>query len=186
VGVLDLDWRHLAAQFSPRQAAPFEDLLAGWAAAGPAARPAYLVVLMDTPPLERQSALVGFVQQQLAKLMGVADPQQIDPTEPLFNMGLDSLMALELTVLLEANLGVRLTESLVFEHPTIEELARYFLQDVLFPEESSPISGLEAAPPSQEPDSPGSTTAAAGGWDQQVADVAALDTADLLRQLRGD
>ncbi|MEN9766606.1 MAG: hypothetical protein RLZZ32_566 [Cyanobacteriota bacterium] len=186
VGVLDLDWRQLAAQFSPRQAAPFEDLLAGWAAAGPAARPAYLVVLMDTPPLERQSSLVGFVQQQLAKLMGVADPQQIDPTEPLFNMGLDSLMALELTVLLEANLGVRLTESLVFEHPTIEELARYFLQDVLFPEESSPISGLEAAPPSQEPDSPGSTTAAAGGWDQQVADVAALDTADLLRQLRGD
>jgi myxalamid-type polyketide synthase MxaB len=136
--------------------------------------------------------LVGFVQQQLAKLMGVADPQEIDPTEPLFNLGLDSLMALELTVLLETNLGVRLTESLVFEHPTIEELARHFLHDVLFPEEPSQSTGFEAAAPSRDWESgassvpAGSTTAAASGWDQQVADVAALDTADLLRQLRGD
>jgi acyl carrier protein len=160
-------------------------MLAGSAAAAPAARPAYLEVLLATPPLERQSVLVGFVQQQLAKLMGVADPQQIDPTEPLFNMGLDSLMALELTVLLEANLGVRLTESLVFEHPTIEELARHFLQDVLFPEEPSLRSGLDtaAAAPSRESES---GDPAASGWEQQVADVAALDTDDLLRQLRGD
>ena len=105
--------------------------------------------------------------------MGVGDPQQIDPSEPLFNMGLDSLMALELTVLLETSLGVRLTESLVFEHPTVDDLVLYFLAEVLFPEGRAP----EPEPPQPEPQQP---------WDQQVADVAALDTADLLRQLRGD
>jgi hypothetical protein len=74
----------------------------------------------------------------------------------------------------------------VFEHPTIEELARHFLQDVLFPEEPSQSSGLDGAAPSRERAlGDPSPTAASRGWDQQVADVAALDTADLLRQLRG-
>jgi len=131
---------------------------------------------------------VGFVQQQLAKVMGLGDPQQIDPSEPLFNMGLDSLMALELTVLLEKNLGVRLTESLVFEHPTVDDLVRYFLRDVLFPEHATPdtTSGV-SKPEKPASDNTVSTTTspASTDWDQQVADVAAMDTADLLKQLRG-
>jgi acyl carrier protein len=243
VGVLDLDWPRLAAQASPRQAALLEPLVAranaraaagygsgsgsggsasGAGGTGAAAEPpAYLKVLADTPPLERQTVLVGFVQQQLAKVMGLGDPQQIDPGEPLFNMGLDSLMALELTVLLEKNLGVRLTESLVFEHPTVDDLVRYFLRDVLFPEtepEAEPDPALNPDPTVQghttsgvsdaqkQPDfamqpkslpqdpllddpnlTPDTKSApAADSWDQQVADVAAMDTADLLRQLRGE
>lgn len=242
VGVLDLDWPRLAAQASPRQAALLEPLVAranaraatgyspvsgsggsasGAGGAGAAAEPpAYLKVLADTPPLERQAVLVGFVQQQLAKVMGLGDPQQIDPGEPLFNMGLDSLMALELTVLLEKNLGVRLTESLVFEHPTVDDLVRYFLRDVLFPETepAEPDPALNPDPSVQghttsgvsdaqkQPDfamqlkslpqdpllddpnlTPGAKSApTSDSWDQQVADVAAMDTADLLRQLRGE
>jgi acyl carrier protein len=231
VGVLDLAWPRLAAQASPRQAALLEPLVAranaraaagygsvsgsggsasGAGGAGAAAEPpAYLKVLADTPPLERQAVLVGFVQQQLAKVMGLGDPQQIDPGEPLFNMGLDSLMALELTVLLEKNLGVRLTESLVFEHPTVDDLVRYFLRDVLFPEAEPDAETDPALNP--DPSGQGHTTSgvsdaqkqldfamqpkslpqdplpeAPASWDQQVADVAAMDTADLLRQLRGE
>ena len=183
VAVLEVDWARLGRQASPRQAALMADLMtpvAGAGAADVAEEPAYLAVLRDTPLLERHSCLVAFVQQQLAKVMGVGDPQQIDPSEPLFNIGLDSLMALELTVLLENNLGVRLTESLVFEHPTVDDLVHYFLGEVLFPEAGE----LEAPPPPLEArvEQPEISPA----WDQQVADVAALDTADLLRQLRGD
>ncbi|MEB3172637.1 MAG: KR domain-containing protein, partial [Cyanobacteriota bacterium] len=217
VGVLDLDWPRLAAQASARQAALLEPLVARANAraaasngagdpcsAATAEPPAYLKVLANTPPLERQVVLVGFVQQQLAKVMGVGDPQQIDPGEPLFNMGLDSLMALELTVLLEKNLGVRLTESLVFEHPTVDDLVRYFLGEVLFPEATAPdtTSGVSDAPkqasavrgsghdplPAAAPANTAPSTPAAPttNWDQQVADVAAMDTADLLKQLRGE
>jgi len=157
--------------------------------AGP---PAMVVALQQTPAAERPRRLQGFVQQQLAKVMGLADPQQIDPTEPLFNMGLDSLMALELTVLLETHLGVRLTESLVFEHPTVDDLVRHFLADVLFVDEApGPLSSPAETQPSEgtSPASsadPGRADASATTWDQQVADVAALETADLLRQLRGE
>jgi len=140
---------------------------------------------------------VGVVQQKLAKVMGLGDPQQIDPTEPLFNMGLDSLMALELTVLLEKNLGVRLTESLVFEHPTVDDLVRYFLRDVLFPEQELISASQDTTSGVSKPQNPTtdstvqtttspSSTPAPTDWDQQVADVAAMDTADLLKQLRGE
>jgi len=214
VGVLDLDWPRLASQASARQAALLEPLVArdqeqatSDSGAAAAETPAYLKVLEETPPLERQVVLVGFVQQQLAKVMGLGDPQQIDPTEPLFNMGLDSLMALELTVLLEKNLGVRLTESLVFEHPTVDDLVRYFLGEVLFPghnpsgHTTSSVSEAPKQPsavraPKQHTQAPGSTrdsnlsddsaATAPTDWDQQVADVAAMDTADLLKQLRGE
>ena len=49
----------------------------------------------------------------------MADLDQIDPGEPLSNMGFESLMALELMVLLEKNLGITLMEAFVFERPTI-------------------------------------------------------------------
>jgi len=187
VAVLEVDWARLGRQASPRQAALMADLMAlvaGSGAPDAAEEPAYLAVLRDTPLLERHSCLVAFVQQQLAKVMGVGDPQQIDPSEPLFNIGLDSLMALELTVLLENNLGLRLTESLVFEHPTVDDLVHYFLAEVLFPDgapaASPPEPELERVVAGAEP------AETSPAWDQQVADVAALDTADLLRQLRGD
>ena len=117
------------------------------------------------------------MQQQLAKVMGVADPDQIDPGEPLFNMGLDSLMALELMVLLEKNLGITLTEALVFEHPTIEDLVAYFLS-VLFPEQTaSPAAAVMPTPVVVE--------SSDQAWDEQLQAVAELDEEELLRQLQG-
>lgn len=208
IGVLDVDWLRLARQAGERLGAPLQRLAvqqqalakaSGETAAGP---PPYVAVLADTPAAERPRLLQGFVQQQLAKVMGVSDPDQIDPGEPLFNLGLDSLMALELMVLLEKNLGITLTESLVFEHPTVDDLVRYFLRDVLFPEDAAAdhtTSGVSEGPkqasksrgPATPPGDSGSNTdsaspSALGSWDQQVADVAAMDTADLLKQLRGE
>jgi acyl carrier protein len=198
VAVLEADWDRLARQARGPQATLLAPLAAAQQAAhthggapGPAGTPPpYRAVLAATPELERHGVLVQFLQQQLATVMGMADAAQIDPSEPLFALGLDSLMALELMVLLENNLGVRLTESLVFEHPTVEDLARYFLAEVLVdasPKEPSATAPAmpDTAPP--DPAAPTTTTTPAepGRWEQEVASVAALDTASLLRQLRG-
>jgi len=178
--VLDVDWARIARQAGSRQGAPLE-LLAAAAeqecSEAPTGPPPTVLLLQDTPPAERRSLLQRFVQQQLAKVMGVSDPDQIDPGEPLFNMGLDSLMALELMVLLEKNLGITLTEALVFEHPTIEDLVRYFLS-VLFPEDSTTAPAAASAPPLE----PASVDPA---WEQQLQAVSALDDEELLRQLQG-
>jgi acyl carrier protein len=181
VGVVDADWPRLARQAGPRLGAPLELLALGApeAAEGP---PAYVAVLEGTPAAERPRLLQRFVQQQLAKVMGVSDPDQIDPGEPLFNLGLDSLMALELMVLLETNLGITLTESLVFEHPTIEALTRHFLE-VLFGD--APAAAAVAAAPVAS-SAPAAPVASDPAWQEQLEQVAGLDEQELLRQLRGE
>jgi NADPH:quinone reductase-like Zn-dependent oxidoreductase/acyl carrier protein len=190
IGVLDVDWSRLARQAGERLGAPLQRLaaqqqaLAETSGETPAGPPPYVAVLADTPAAERPRLLQGFVQQQLAKVMGVSDPDQIDPGEPLFNLGLDSLMALELMVLLEKNLGITLTESLVFEHPTIEELVRYFL-GVLFPAQTG-AGPAAAAPVAAAPAPPSADPSADAAWSEQLQQVAALSDDELLRQLRGE
>jgi acyl carrier protein len=191
IGVLDVDWSRLARQAGERLGAPLQRLAAQQQALAeasgeiPAGSPPYVAVLADTPAAERPRLLQGFVQQQLAKVMGVSDPDQIDPGEPLFNLGLDSLMALELMVLLEKNLGITLTESLVFEHPTIEELVRYFL-GVLFTTQVSASPASAAAPVVASPAPPSPDPSADAAWSEQLQQVAALSDDELLRQLRGE
>ena len=94
-------------------------------------------------------------------------------------MGLDSLMALELMVLLEKNLGITLTEALVFEHPTIEDLVRHFLS-VLFeePAMSMQISDHESTSVVVETVDP--------AWQEQVQTVTELSDEELLSQLQGE
>jgi len=183
VAVVDADWQRLAAQAGTRQAAPLQDLLAlddPPPAGQPAPEcPAYLGVLDSTPAAERPQLLQAFVREQLAKVMGLADADQIDASEPLFNMGLDSLMALELMVLLEQHLGIRLTEALVFEHPTIEALVRFFLAE-LFPQQQG---GVPSHPPEPGP-KPVASLDGSADWQRQLAAVAELDEQALLRQLR--
>jgi acyl carrier protein len=128
--------------------------------------------------------------------MGIVDSEQIDPSEPLFNLGLDSLMALELMVLLEKNLGIKLTESLVFEYPTIEALAGYFNQE-LFPDDvsSAPATvtvsprGVEADPAtpatSESGFGLGGEESSEGRIQQELEAISAMDDDELLRQLRG-
>lgn len=181
VAVLNINWERLARQAPRGQRAFLAKLLAsgssGTSPAGDAGPPAFLAVLQATPAMERQAVLRRFVQEQLAKVLGLADVEQVDASEPLFNMGLDSLMALEFNVLLEKNLGVSLSESLVFEKPTVDDLVEHFLVEVLF-----------LTDPSPQPSPPDSleTSASNFAWDQRLEAVAAMPVEDLVRQLRGE
>ena len=182
IGVLDVDWARIARNAGSRQGAPLELMTVAAqqdADETPSGPPPMVALLLETPVAERRSLLQGFVQQQLAKVMGVADPDQIDPGEPLFNMGLDSLMALELMVLLEKNLGITLTEDLVFEYPNIEELVEYFLA-VLFgtsPEQSSPAGIVDNREYSfSQPDTE---------WDEQCRKIGTLSDEQIL-EIFGD
>ncbi|PZV05952.1 MAG: beta-ketoacyl synthase [Cyanobium sp.] len=181
VAVLNINWERLLRQAPRGQRALLANLLAGGApgasSPGDAGPPALLAVLQATPAIERQAVLRRFVQEQLAKVLGLAEAEQIDASEPLFNMGLDSLMALEFNVLLEKNLGVSLSESLVFEKPTVDDLVNHFLMEVLFLTESSPQPAVPE---------PLETVASNLAWDQKLEEVAALPVDDLVRQLRGE
>jgi acyl carrier protein len=53
------------------------------------------------------------------------EPGRVDSEAPLKSLGLDSLMTLELRNRLEADFGLRLSATLVWNYPTITALAGY-------------------------------------------------------------
>jgi acyl carrier protein len=57
--------------------------------------------------------------------------QRIDRRRGFFELGMDSLMAVELAERLSERFGVTLAPPAVFDHPTIELLTEHILADVL-------------------------------------------------------
>ncbi|HLU25285.1 MAG TPA: SDR family NAD(P)-dependent oxidoreductase, partial [Longimicrobiales bacterium] len=90
--------------------------------------------LRDMPPARRAGELREFVRRQAAKVLGLASADRIDPRQPLQELGLDSLMVVELRNLLGSGLEVSrpLPATLAFDHPTVEALTGYLLKE-LFP-----------------------------------------------------
>ncbi|MGF1989391.1 MAG: acyl carrier protein [Nostoc sp. ZfuVER08] len=87
--------------------------------------------LQATPPRRRQATLVSHIQKDVAQILGRDITQLPDPQLGFFEMGMDSLMSLELRNRLQVNLGQILPSTLTFEYPTINALAEYFLGEGL-------------------------------------------------------
>ena len=66
--------------------------------------------------------LVGWMRARLADALGVA-AEAVDPDQGFFSLGLDSLRLVELSDALERHLHREIPSALLFEHPTIAELA---------------------------------------------------------------
>ncbi|MDX2393639.1 acyltransferase domain-containing protein [Streptomyces sp. DK15] len=89
--------------------------------------------LAAAPPGERHGALVALVRATVAALLAIEDPEYVDTRAGFLELGVDSLTAIVLKSRLEARLRVPLLSSVVFDHPSVEELAAH-LGDVLAPE----------------------------------------------------
>jgi acyl carrier protein len=65
------------------------------------------------------------------RILGMASGKPIDPSMPLGDLGLDSLLAVELRNTLSAAVGQSLPATLLFDYPTIDSIADYFVNDIL-------------------------------------------------------
>ncbi|MCB9685487.1 MAG: acyl carrier protein [Alphaproteobacteria bacterium] len=65
----------------------------------------------------------GALVRAVATRLGV-EPDQVDPTLALADLGVDSTGAMDLTSQLEDRLGVQLTPTFFYRHPTLREAAR--------------------------------------------------------------
>jgi acyl carrier protein len=82
------------------------------------------------PAKQRRPALVAHVRDEVARVMGLPAADAVDLHRGLFDMGMDSLMALELRTRLQASLELEIPATVAFEFPTIEAIAG-FLGDKL-------------------------------------------------------
>jgi myxalamid-type polyketide synthase MxaC len=95
-----------------------------------AAGPTFVQQLEDAPPLKRWPLLVAHVAAVAGKVLGL-DPSEIDARQGLRDIGLDSLMALELRNRLQRSIDRPLRSTLAFDFPTIDTIARHLADDIL-------------------------------------------------------
>lgn len=74
---------------------------------------------------ERLDFLKDFISEKIIHVMGLDDSVILSPVQPLLNIGLDSLVAVELKNIIGAAIGKTLPATLMFDYPTITELARF-------------------------------------------------------------
>jgi NAD(P)-dependent dehydrogenase (short-subunit alcohol dehydrogenase family) len=140
--VLPVDWDQYLRQFRGATPAWLSEVGArartkpGTAQRGADAAPAgpsFLERLLEAPATRQLEAVEAHVMQQVAAVIGLDPGRPMDPEQPLNEIGLDSLMAVELRNRLSATLALErgLPATLVFDYPTVTAIARYLLVDVL-------------------------------------------------------
>ena len=106
--------------------------------------------LRDASSAHRHALLLAFVTEHVARVIDAPSGRPIAVDQPLNELGLDSLMAVELRNRLSR--GLRLDRSLpatlVFDHPTLEALTNYLAATV------APARGDDTAEPARRPQEP--------------------------------
>jgi len=88
--------------------------------------------LAAAPANQRRELLQAFVHEQVVKVVRLPGTRTIDPQQPLSELGVDSLMAVELRNLLSKGTGASspLPATLIFDYPTIDALTDYLAREV--------------------------------------------------------
>jgi acyl carrier protein len=99
------------------------------------------------PASQRRRIVLDYVRDQALKLLGLDPAFELSPQGALRDLGLDSLMAVELRNLLAKNLGVDkpLPATLAFDYPTPEAIQQ-FLEKILSSALDLDPSGSTGAP----------------------------------------
>ncbi|HWL85222.1 MAG TPA: SDR family NAD(P)-dependent oxidoreductase, partial [Polyangiaceae bacterium] len=87
--------------------------------------------LRELSPEGREVVLLDMVRSEAATVLGLASPGSLEPRLPLHQLGLDSLMAMELRNRLSAATALRLKATLLFDHPTPAALTKFLLEKLL-------------------------------------------------------
>ena len=149
LAIAPIDWLRLAAAFGRSSARVWSDLIKpNRLRVAPTSDTAASVAkaIADSSPSTVRPTVVSQLQRMAADLLGVDDHSPwIDPDKPLQDLGLDSILAVDLRNTLARVLGEALPATLLFDHPTINRLADYSI-GVILPKQAAaaPKPGHEA------------------------------------------
>lgn len=176
VAVMAMDWARCLDRLPPGVDAGFFKALAPRAGAASAPAPAVVDVsavgrIRAVPAGQRAQALAAHLTERALHVLGLDASTPVDPRTPLKDVGLDSLMAVELRNALTRSVGKPLPATLLFDYPTIAALTVYLMRAL----------GLEEAPEA----SPSAVPAQAAADHDGVADLSDEEAEALLLQELG-
>jgi phthiocerol/phenolphthiocerol synthesis type-I polyketide synthase C len=173
LGFLELDWNVLRRFLPAAQAPKFSELArhAASNAAGHETTKDLRRRLMELPDGEVLPAVIDIVRGEIAQILRIA-PERIEVGASLLDMGMDSLMAVELAGSIEGRLGIQLSAMALSDAPTIERIAARIVRH-LHPggDESSTAAPTEAGLAEQV-----QLVAAQHASEVSAAEVSALST----------
>lgn len=101
------------------------------------------------PGTPRRALLRDHICRQVAKILEFDNSFVIDPHQPLAEVGLDSLMAIELRNMLSTSIDRQLPPTLLFDYPTIDSVYSY-LATLVFDDEKPAIEAAVEVDPELE------------------------------------
>ena len=99
--------------------------------------------LLAAEPAERRQLLQSYLSEQVARVLGLS-PSKLDPQQPLSQLGLDSLMAVELKNRIAVDLTVNVPVTKFLQGFSVDQAVTQVL-DQLAGEAANPIAPLAPA-----------------------------------------
>jgi NAD(P)-dependent dehydrogenase (short-subunit alcohol dehydrogenase family)/acyl carrier protein len=145
--VMPVDWRQVLQQFAGLPPAILSDIAQETGSSARAgdvvARDSRLLErIAEALPSERVDLINGFVTAQVLKVLGLDSSRPLDPRQPLNELGLDSLMAVELRNALAGMLDLTLPATLLFDYPSPRALVEFLTRQLSGEEEAQKTSPI--------------------------------------------
>jgi myxalamid-type polyketide synthase MxaE and MxaD len=132
VGVFPVNWPQFVSQLPDGMKMPVLEAFIDFQSVAKEGKTNELLAkLKVSKSSDRPEMMVNYLQSVVGKLLGFPDSDTLDPQLGFFDMGMDSLLALELRNLLQSNLDCSVSSTILFEYSNIESLAEYIITEVL-------------------------------------------------------
>jgi len=130
--VAAIDWGVLKPAYEAQRATPFlEHIKVRSLKVSVAAQGTDLLRQLEgASAAQRRKLLVDYLSREVGKILGQEEGYIPDPQQSFLEMGIDSLMVMELLKNLKRDLGLTLYPREIYERPTIEALAKYLAVEV--------------------------------------------------------
>jgi phthiocerol/phenolphthiocerol synthesis type-I polyketide synthase C len=138
LGVLDLDWRALARSLPTAGSLKFAEIARASGDGGGEEEGTLDLrrLLAELPEEQCLTTVIDMLKIEIGEILRMA-PDKIDDTLSMQQMGLDSLMGVELVVAVENRFGTRLPVMALSDSPTVAKLAAWIIKQLHADEASS-------------------------------------------------
>ena len=130
IAIADVDWRILKPLYETRRRRPLlEQVESTEEQTVPQKESPLIELLREASPVQCVDLLIDEIRREVAAVLRL-DSSEVGANSSLFDLGLDSLMAVELKGRFEKLFGVAVPSTLLFQYPNVRLISQYFADEL--------------------------------------------------------